>query len=273
MGEVYRARDPRLNRDVAIKISAAQFSERFEREAKAVAALNHPNICHLYDVGPNYLVMEYIEGECSAGSAATRRGAAHHAPNRRRVGSRPRKRHHASRSEAGQHQNQARWHGEGAGLRFGESLRWFAGFAIRKLAHAEHGRDADGRDPGHGRYMSPEQARGKAVDKRADIWAFGAVFYELLMGKRLFQGEDVSHTMAAVIMQEPNLDVVPGPACGSFCSGVWRRTEKRCGILAMCGSCWIPLLHSHGSEWTVRSERAREEWVGGPVGRGGLWQR
>jgi len=57
MGEVYRARDPRLNRAVAIKVSAAQFSERFEREAKAVAALNHPNICTLYDVGPNYLVM------------------------------------------------------------------------------------------------------------------------------------------------------------------------------------------------------------------------
>src|ERR1700688_997375 len=62
MGEVYRARDPRLNRDVAIKVSAAQFSERFEREAKAIAALNHPHICQIYDVGPNYLVMEYIEG-------------------------------------------------------------------------------------------------------------------------------------------------------------------------------------------------------------------
>src|SRR3982074_1455882 len=62
MGEVYRARDPRLNRDVAIKVSAAQFSERFEREAKAIASLNHPNICHLYDIGPDYLVMEYVEG-------------------------------------------------------------------------------------------------------------------------------------------------------------------------------------------------------------------
>src|SRR6202051_1513692 len=62
MGEVYRARDPRLNRDVAIKVSAAQFSERFEREAKAIAALNHPHICQIYDVGPNYLVMEYVEG-------------------------------------------------------------------------------------------------------------------------------------------------------------------------------------------------------------------
>ena len=61
MGEVYRARDTRLGRDVAIKLSKEQFSERFEREARAVAALNHPNICHLYDVGPNYLVMELVE--------------------------------------------------------------------------------------------------------------------------------------------------------------------------------------------------------------------
>src|ERR1700732_1678725 len=67
MGEVYRAHDSRLNRAVAIKVSPAQFSERFEREAKAIAALNHPNICQIYDVGPNYLVMEYIEGESPKG--------------------------------------------------------------------------------------------------------------------------------------------------------------------------------------------------------------
>src|SRR5881397_575170 len=62
MGEVYKARDTRLDRTVAVKICAEQFSERFEREARAIAALNHPNICTLHDVGPNYLVMEYIEG-------------------------------------------------------------------------------------------------------------------------------------------------------------------------------------------------------------------
>ncbi len=62
MGEVWKARDTRLDRTVAIKISKEQFSERFEREARAVAALNHPHICQLYDVGPNYLVMEFIEG-------------------------------------------------------------------------------------------------------------------------------------------------------------------------------------------------------------------
>src|SRR5580704_3608472 len=67
MGEVYRAHDARLNRVVAIKVSGAQFSERFEREAKAIAALNHPNICQVYDVGPDYLVMEFIEGAPLAG--------------------------------------------------------------------------------------------------------------------------------------------------------------------------------------------------------------
>src|SRR6266851_9885691 len=66
MGEVYRARDPRMGREVAIKVSAEHFSDRFEREVRAVAALNHPNICHLYDVGPNYLVMELVEGSTLA---------------------------------------------------------------------------------------------------------------------------------------------------------------------------------------------------------------
>ena len=70
MGEVYKARDTRLDRVVAIKISREKFSERFEREARAVAALNHPNICHLYDVGPDYLVMEYIDGASLRGPVA-----------------------------------------------------------------------------------------------------------------------------------------------------------------------------------------------------------
>src|SRR5262249_34904888 len=73
MGEVYRAHDSRLGRDVAIKLSAERFSERFEREARAIAALNHPNICTLHDVGPNYLVMELVEGETLADRI--RRGA------------------------------------------------------------------------------------------------------------------------------------------------------------------------------------------------------
>src|SRR5437016_12614229 len=67
MGEVSRARDPRMGRDVAIKVSAERFSDRFSREVHAIASLNHPNICQLYDVGPNYLVMELVEGESPKG--------------------------------------------------------------------------------------------------------------------------------------------------------------------------------------------------------------
>ena len=72
MGEVYRAHDPRLGRNVAIKVSAQQFSDRFEREARAIAALNHPNICQVYDIGPNFLIMEFIEGAPLAGPFASR---------------------------------------------------------------------------------------------------------------------------------------------------------------------------------------------------------
>src|ERR1700680_1823036 len=70
MGSVWKARDPRLNRDVAIKVSDARFSERFGREARAVAALNHPNICQIYDVGPEYIVMEYVAGAPPRGPLA-----------------------------------------------------------------------------------------------------------------------------------------------------------------------------------------------------------
>jgi len=73
MGEVYRTRDPSLNRDASMKVSREQFSERFEREAQAVAALNHPNICHIYDVGPNYLVMEFVEGESPQGPSRSKK--------------------------------------------------------------------------------------------------------------------------------------------------------------------------------------------------------
>jgi eukaryotic-like serine/threonine-protein kinase len=89
MGEVYKARDTRLDRVVAIKTAKDQFSERFEREARAVAALNHPNICTLHDVGPNYLVMEYIDGPTLAVRLASgRRGTLHRAADRGGAGSR-----------------------------------------------------------------------------------------------------------------------------------------------------------------------------------------
>jgi Tol biopolymer transport system component/predicted Ser/Thr protein kinase len=209
MGEVYRARDPRLNRDVAIKVSGAQFSERFEREAKAIAALNHPNICQIYDVGPNYLVMEFIEGKEPKGpmpldaalriarqmayalEAAHDKGITHRDLKPGNIKIKP--------------------DGTVKVLDFG-----LAKVTAAPSASGENsptltmGMTQAGMILGTAAYMAPEQARGKeTVDKRADIWAFGVVLYELLTGKRLFEGEDVGDTLASVIREQPNLDEVP----------------------------------------------------------------
>ena len=119
MGEVYRASDPRLNRDVAIKVSAAQFSERFEREAKAIAALNHPNICQIYDVGPNYLVMEFIEGTPLQGPLPLDQALRYAAQICDALERRAQEKHHASRSETRQHSGD-RIRREAAGFRTGQ---------------------------------------------------------------------------------------------------------------------------------------------------------
>src|SRR5262249_47936245 len=109
MGEVYRARDPRMGREVAIKVSAQRFTDRFEREVRAVAALNHPNVCQIYDVGPNYLVMELVQGPDPGRPdqrrrSADGRGAGNRAANWGCAGGRARKGKHSSRPETSEHQ-------------------------------------------------------------------------------------------------------------------------------------------------------------------------
>ena len=208
MGEVYRARDTRLDRIVAIKVSKEQFSERFEREARAVAALNHPNVCHLYDVGPNYLVMEYVEGQALRGPLPLDTALDY-------------ARQIADALEAA--------HEKGIvhrDLKPGNILITPGGtvkvldFGLAKTGGVTGERTAEsptftmsptqaGIILGTAAYMSPEQARGKEVDKRADIWAFGVVLYEMLAGELLFPGETVSDTLAAVLKEEPNWERVP----------------------------------------------------------------
>ena len=133
---------------MALKISNEEFNERFEREARAVAALNHPNICTLHDVGPNYLVMELVEGptladRIKAGTDSVGGGIAHRPPDRGRIGGGARKGHRSSRPETRQHQDQARRHGEGAGFRVGKAAgRGLApGTKPERFADDEHGRD------------------------------------------------------------------------------------------------------------------------------------
>src|SRR6202162_4072807 len=209
MGEVYRARDPRLNRDVAIKVSAAQFSERFEREAKAIAALNHPNICQIYDVGPNYLVMEFIEGESPKGPMAFDEAL--------RIA-----RQIADALEAAHDKGITHRDLKPGNIKIKpDGTVKVLDFGLAKVTAAPSG--SGGNSPtltmgmtqagmilGTAAYMAPEQARGKeSVDKRADIWACGVVLYELVSGKRLFEGEDVGEILAKVIRDEPDLSGVP----------------------------------------------------------------
>ena len=208
MGEVYRARDPRLNRDVAIKISMESFSDRFGREARAIAALNHPNICTLYDVGSNYLVMELIEGEPPKGPLPLEEAL--------RISRQIAEALEAAHEKGIVHRD----------LKPGNvKVKPDGSVKVMDFGLAKRLETASG-DPetsptmtisptraglilGTAAYMAPEQARGKTVDKRADIWAFGVLLYELLTGRRPFHGEDTTEILAAVMKEEPQWDAVP----------------------------------------------------------------
>jgi len=212
MGEVYRAHDSRLGRDVAIKISAGPFTERFEREARAVAALNHPNICTLHDVGPNFLVMELLEGPTLAERIAQGPMPVEEVL---RIA-----RDIAAALEAAHEKGIVHRDLKPANVKItsGGAIK-VLDFGLAKTQEAAAPASADsptllgathpGMIVGTAAYMAPEQARGKSVDKRADIWAFGVVIYEMLTGQRLFEGETVSDILAAVLKEDPKWTLVP----------------------------------------------------------------
>ncbi|MGA2186804.1 MAG: protein kinase [Bryobacteraceae bacterium] len=204
MGEVYRARDTRLGRSVAVKVTKTEFSERFEREARAVASLNHPNIATLYDVGPNYFVMEYVDGKplqhviprkglsfgetlSFAAQIADALGAAHAAG----IVHRDLKPGNVMITSSGQVKV----------VDFGLALME----APPKPGpeDATFTRTAEGVIAGTVAYMSPEQAQGRAVDARSDIFSFGAVLYEMLAGARAFQGDSPAAILSEILTREP----------------------------------------------------------------------
>ncbi len=228
MGDVYQARDVRLNRTVAIKVSRAHFSDRFEREARAIAALNHPHICALYDIGPDYLVMELV-----AGATLAERIAEGPLPVAQAV---------AVARQIGEALDAA--HEKGIVHRdlkpANVKLTPDGAVKVLDFGLATGGAEPVTQDPtisptltisptragtilGTAAYMAPEQARGAVVDKRADIWAFGVVLYEMLTGKSMFGGDSVSDVLAAVLRADPDWQALPPGTPPSV-----RRLLRRC---------------------------------------------
>src|SRR5215470_16474156 len=210
MGEVYRATDTKLKRDVALKVLPEAFARdpermaRFQREAEVLASLNHPNIAQIYGVEDRALVMELVEGETLRGPLPIET-ALNYA------------RQIAEALEAAHEKGIIHRDLKPANIKVTpQGVVKVLDFGLAAVAQPSQTEDTLTISPtqagmilGTAGYMSPEQARGKAVDKRADIWAFGVVLYEMLTGERLFQGETVSDTLAAVLKEEPDLAQVP----------------------------------------------------------------
>ncbi len=213
MGEVYRGTDTRLGRSVAIKVSAREFSDRFEREAQAISSLNHPNVCTLYDVGPNYLVMEFVEGDtlahlikqgplpldkvlpyaiqiADALSAAHAKGVIH----------RDLKPANIILTSSGVKVLDFGLAKLNSGAKFGASQ---SPGGSSELATKTEPMTESGSILGTLHYMSPEQAEGKDTDERSDIFSFGAVLFEMITGKRAFDGDSKTAILAAILKDQP----------------------------------------------------------------------
>jgi TolB-like protein/Tfp pilus assembly protein PilF len=207
MGDVYRARDTRLERDVAIKVLPEPFAadpnhrRRFEHEARAIAALNHPHICQLHDIGPGYLVLEYIEGKPLHGPMAVE----HALPLALQI---------VSALEAA-HQHGI-LHRDLKPLNImvtHEGTAKLLDFGLAKLVSvdADVTRTQDGTVLGTPAYMSPEQAQGQPLDARSDVFSFGAVLYEMISGSRAFAGDSTAAVLSAVLRDDPRPIEAPPP--------------------------------------------------------------
>ena len=220
MGEVYRARDTKLKRDVALKVLPEAFANdgermaRFQREAEVLASLNHPNIAAIYGVEQRALVMELVEGDSPKGplpfdeawKIASQIADALEYAHEKGVVHRDLKPANIKVTPDGV----VKLLDFGLAKAFSPQRETSA--SPENSPTLTLGATEMGVILGTAAYMAPEQARGKAVDKRADIWSFGVVLYELLTGERLFHGEDAAETLAAVIHKQPDLAKVPTQA-------------------------------------------------------------
>jgi Tol biopolymer transport system component len=243
MGEVYRARDTKLNRDVAIKVLLPSVANdpdrlaRFSREAQVLASLNHPNIAHIHGLeesgGVTALVMELVEGEDL--SQRISRGPIpldEALPIARQIAEALEAAHdhgiiHRDLKPAN---IKVRPDGTVKVLDFGlakavDPSAGSSASAMNSPTLSIHATEA-GLILGTAAYMSPEQAAGKSVDKRSDLWAFGVVLMEMLTGRQVFKGETVSHVIAAVLKDEPDWAALPSGTPASIHRLLHRCLEK-----------------------------------------------
>ena len=225
MGEVYQAKDLKLGRNVAIKVLPEEFAKdsdrvaRFQREAKVLASLNHPNMAAIHGLeeygGTTFLVLELVEGETLADQIS--RGPIH-VEESLKLALQIAEAFEAAHEKGVIHRDlkpaniKVTPDGKVKVLDFGLA-KAFAGeqeqLNLSNSPTLSVAATQQGLILGTAAYMSPEQAKGKAVDKRADIWAFGAVLFEMLTGQAAFQGEDVTEILAAVVKSAVNLDLLP----------------------------------------------------------------
>ncbi len=242
MGEVWRARDTQLNRDVAIKVLPEAFAAdaerlaRFEREAKVLASLNHTNIGHIYGLEQSgdtqALVLELVEGPTLAERIAQGPIPVDEAlPIAKQIAEALEAAHEAGviHRDLKPANIKVRDDGTVKVLDFGLA-KALEGPVSEAGADNSPTRTAQATQPGTiigtAAYMSPEQARGKPVDRRADIWAFGAVAYEMLTGKRAFPGEAMADSVARIIERNPDYDTLPPDMPPSIRQLVRRCLEK-----------------------------------------------
>jgi eukaryotic-like serine/threonine-protein kinase len=175
MGEVWKARDTRLSRIVAVKRLKDNHSARFEQEARAIAALNHPHICQIHDIGPDYLVLEYIEGQPLQGPLAVEEAVRVAAQIAEALDSAHRK--GVLHRDLKPANIMVTSEGSVKLLDFG---------LAKQVSDAEATATMEGMAMGTAAYMAPEQVEGRPLDARSDVFSFGVVLYELLSGRRAF---------------------------------------------------------------------------------------